>query len=134
MLSSSRNQLQWTVVMAGRQYVVDVVWPGFANHVAVNGQVVQRWRWPGNNLHTTRSFELDGVPCTIVRRRAGLADFIFELQVGAAGAVAQRTDPPGAAQAGARHQTQATIVFIVVVLALVVLSSLGIVIGIVAAW
>lgn len=78
--------------MADHRRVVDVVWPGFRNSIAVDGVVVQQWRWPGNNLHTWRRFELDGIPCKVVRRRAGLLSFKFALEVGAPAQV-QKVEP-----------------------------------------
>ena len=133
MLSTSRDQLRWTVILAGRQYVVDVAWPGFANQISIDGHPVQRWRWPGNNLYTTRSFELGGVRCTIIRRRTGLVDFAFELRVDAPDAVVQQVQPQGAPTADPNHAAQGKIIFAVLVALVVLLVTTGIVIGIVAA-
>ncbi|MBN2194118.1 MAG: hypothetical protein JW751_14980 [Polyangiaceae bacterium] len=130
MLSSSREHLKWAVVLAGRRHIIDVDWPGFDNHVAVDGVVVERWSWPGNNLITSRSFDVHGVPCTIVRRRIGLLDHGFELRVNDSGAVVEAMDAVG--MPGALHPSRSSLPL---ALALLVLASLiigGIVIGVVA--
>jgi hypothetical protein len=92
MLSTSRERLRWLVDLQGRRHVVDASWPGFSNWIAVDGQTVERWRWPGNNLLTWRKFRLAGSPAKIVRRRTGLLSYAFELQVDAAGVHVQEVD------------------------------------------
>jgi len=79
-LSSSRTNLSWVVTLGERRYVVQVHWPGFDNWIAVDGVVVHRWRWPGNNLYTWKTFEVGGVPCKLIRQRTGLLDYAFELR------------------------------------------------------
>ena len=89
-MSSSVGPMRWSVVVDGREHVVDVAWPGFANSIAVDGQVIQSWRWPGNNLHVVRRFELHGIPCRLTRQRSGLLSYTFELCVDSATASVQR--------------------------------------------
>jgi hypothetical protein len=94
MISSSVGPMRWQVEVAGRGHVVDVIWPGFANSIAVDGTVVQTWRWPGNNLHVVRRFELAGVPCRLIRSRSGLLRYAFELCVDADGARVRQVEAP----------------------------------------
>lgn len=89
-LSSSAGPMRWSVVVGGRGHVVDVLWPGFSNSIAVDGQIVQSWWWPGNNLYCVRKFELAKIPCALVRQRSGLLSYTFELHVHAADAAVQR--------------------------------------------
>lgn len=132
MLSTSRDHLQWNVLLAGRQYIVDVAWPGFSNQIAVDGQVLQRWTWPGNNLHTTRSFVMDGIQCTIHRRRSGLASFVFDLHVGATGAVVEQLEPPGAPLVAPPPPNRIPLVLALVTIALVLLVALGVGVAVMA--
>jgi len=131
-LSTSRERLKWSVVLAGRRHFVDVDWAGFDNRIAVDGVVVERWSWPGNNLHATRSFSLCGVPGTIVRRRAGLLAYVFELRVGASGAVVEEIDAVGAP--GAWHPSRSPIPLGLILMVLAGLSICGIVSRVVAAF
>lgn len=133
MLSTSRDHLQWRVTLAGRQYLVDLAWPGFANQIAINGQVVQRWRWPGNNLHTSRSFELEGVPCSIHRRRSGLASFVFDLHVGAPGAAVQQLDPPGPPLVAPPPPSRWPLAVTLISIGFVLLVALAVAVGVIAA-
>ena len=87
--------LQWSVQLNGRIHVVDVAWPGFANQIAVDGQVVERWRMPSNNWRTGRSFQIDGVSCRIIRQRSGWARFDHRLQVDDDTAVVRSIEPAG---------------------------------------
>ena len=90
MLSSSVGPMRWMVLVEGREHIVDVIWPGFSNSIAVDGRVVQSWWWPGNNLRVVRKFELHGIPCRLVRQRSGLVSYTFELEVGSANALVRR--------------------------------------------
>jgi hypothetical protein len=94
MISSSVGPMRWEVDVAGRGHVVDVIWPGFSNSIAIDGEVVQTWSWPGNNLHVVRRFALAGRPCRLTRSRSGLLRYDFELSVDAPGATVRRVEPP----------------------------------------
>ncbi len=125
MLSTSREHLKWAVVLAGHRHVVEVDWPGFDNKIAVDGVVAERWSWPGNNLYATRSFHLDGVSCTVVRRRVGLLDYSFKLRIEASGAVIEEIDAVGVA--GEWHPTRSALLLGMVLVLLAGLSVCGIV-------
>ena len=129
LLSFSPRRVRWAVTLAGRRHVVEVAWAGFDNHIAVDGVVIDRWSWPGNNLRAKRSFQLGAVPCTVIRRRSDVLQYAFELRVDAPGALTDRLEVAGSHGAEASERARGRLVLALLLGLLLTFVVVGIALG-----